>query len=162
MNQTISKLSKGILFASVGLAMTLFLISCSKDPVVSATITYSISGNASGAQAVPTSSNNNGSGTISGTYNSSTKVMSYTTTWASLTGAPLSGGLYTGASGVVGTSIAAWTLGSGLTASGTFSTTTTLNAEQEAKLLAGNCYYILGTAANASGEIRGQISATAQ
>ncbi len=162
MKPTFSKLSKGCFFVSIGLAMILFLTSCAKEATISATISYSLSGNASGAQAVPASSNNNGSGTFSGTYNSSTKVMSYTTTWANLTGAPLSGGLYTGATGTIGTSITAWTLGGGLTATGSFSSSTTLNAEQEAKLLAGNCYYVLGTAANASGEIRGQISATAK
>jgi hypothetical protein len=142
----------------------LFFTSCAKDDAttVATSITYSLSGNASGSQSVPASSNPNGSGTMSGTYNSSTRIMSYTTTWSNLTGAPISGGLYTGVAGQIGTSISAWSLGSGLSTSGSFSGTTTLNADQEAKLLAGQAYYILSTTANASGEIRGQITASAQ
>ena len=163
MKRLSNKLTKGIFFASFALATALFFSSCAKDSGYSATVsvTYNISGNASGSQATPASSNQNGSGSMSGTYNSSTKVMSYTTTWANLTGAPLTGGLYVGAVGQVGTAISAWSLGSGLSTSGSFSSTTTLNADQESQLLAGKCYYILGTAANASGEIRGQITATA-
>lgn len=163
MKSSISKPTVRTLFASLVITMAVFFTSCTKADVgLSAAITYSLSGNANGSQAVPASSNSNGSGTLSGTYNSSTKIMSYTSTWTNLTGAPVSGGLYAGAVGQMGASITTWSLGSGLSASGSFSTSTTLNAEQEAQLLAGKCYYILSTAANASGEIRGQISASAQ
>lgn len=163
MKQLFRSFTKGALLTSFVLATVLLFSSCAKDSgYVSATISYSLSGNASGSQAVPASSNSNGSGNFTGTYNSSTKVMSYTTTWTNLTGAPLSGGLYTGAVGQIGTSISAWSLGSGLSTSGTFSGSTTLNSDQEAQLIAGKTYYILSTAANASGEIRGQITASAQ
>ncbi|MEO8174321.1 MAG: CHRD domain-containing protein [Sediminibacterium sp.] len=163
MKQLFNSLTKGSLFASFILTTALLFTSCTKDDAtVTTAITYSLSGNASGSQSVPASSNANGSGTMSGTYNSSTRLMSYTTTWSNLTGAPISGGLYTGVSGQIGTSISAWSLGSGLSTSGSFSGSTTLNADQEAKLLAGQAYYILSTTANASGEIRGQITASAQ
>ncbi|MES2329213.1 MAG: CHRD domain-containing protein [Bacteroidota bacterium] len=163
MKQLFNSLTKTSVFASLVLATSLLFSSCAKDSgYVSASVTYSLSGNASGSQAVPASSNSNGSGTFSGTYNSSTKVMTYTSSWSNLTGAPVSGGLYSGLAGQVGSSIAVWSLGGGLGASGSFSTSTTLNADQEAKLLSGQTYYILSTTANASGEIRGQISASAQ
>ena len=163
MKQLSNFLKKGTMVTSVVLSAALLFSACTKtDASISAAINYSVSGNASGAQVVPASSNSNGSGTMSGTYNTSTKVISYTTTWASLTGAPVSGGLFVGAVGQVVTSITAWSLGSGLTTSGSFSASTTLNADQEAQLLAGKCYYILGTTANVSGEIRGQITAKAQ
>ena len=163
MKRLLNQISKGATFAFFALATALLFSSCTKSDVgLSAAITYSLSGNASGGQAVPASSNSNGSGTMSGTYNAGTKVISYTTTWANLTGAPISGGLFVGVVGQVGTSVTAWSLGSGLTASGSFSTSTTLNADQEAQLLAGKCYYIMGTTANVSGEIRGQITAKAQ
>ncbi|MES2372603.1 MAG: CHRD domain-containing protein [Bacteroidota bacterium] len=162
MKQLFNALTKNSLFASLVLASVVFFTSCTKDDgYVATSISYSLSGNASGSQAVPASSNQNGSGTMSGTYNSSTRIMSYTTTWSNLTGAPISGGLYTGIAGQIGTSISAWSLGTGLSTSGSFSGTTTLNADQEAKLLAGQAYYILATTANASGEIRGQITASA-
>ncbi len=162
MKRLFNNLSKTSLFVSFAIATALVFTSCSKDSgYVSASVSYSLSGNASGSQATPASSNQNGSGTMTGNYNSSTKVMTYTATWANLTGAPTNGGLYTGAIGQIGAVISIWSLGSGLSASGSFSSSTTLNADQEAQLLAGKCYYVLGTAANASGEIRGQISASA-
>jgi len=163
MKQSLKKIVGASLLASFALVVAFFFSSCSKSgygAAGSATITYTLSGNASGGQAVPASSNSTGSGAFSGTYNSGTKVMSYTTTWANLSGAPVSGGLFTGAVGMVGTSITAWSLGSGLDVSGTFSSSTTLNADQEAQLLSGNSYYLLGTTANATGEIRGQITAS--
>lgn len=161
MKQTTKRITGRLLPSVLIMSIVFFFSSCTKDDA-GVSVVYAISGNASGSQTVPASSNSNGSGTISGTYNSSTKVMSYTTTWTNLTGAPVSGGLYTGATGEAGSSIALWSLGSGLTASGNISITTTLNAQQEANLLAGKCYYLLATSANASGEIRGQITATAQ
>ncbi len=162
MKQVFSQFKRNVLFASLLLATVFMFSNCSKDEAgLSVALSYSISGNASSGQAVP-ANNSNGSGTMTGTYNASTKVMSYTTTWTNLTGAPVSGGLYTGLAGQVGTSIAVWSLGSGLSTSGSFSGSTTLNSAQEAELLAGRAYYILSTTANASGEIRGQITAKAQ
>ena len=162
MNQFINKLRKPALFAFAMMAIGLVFTGCTKSDVsVTADIVYTISGNSNGSQATP-ANNSSGSGTMSGMYHTSTRVMTYTTTWSNLTGPPINGGLYIGATGQVGTSLYAWTLGSGLTASGTFSSSTTLNADQEAQLLAGKCYYILGTTANASGEIRGQITAAKQ
>ena len=163
MRNSLKRISGAAMLTSFVLAGALFFSGCTKeDAGISASVSYSLSGNASGAQAVPASSNSNGSGTFSGTYNASTKIMTYTTTWANLTGAPVTGGLYTGLSGQVGTSITVWSLGSGLTANGSFSSSTSLNADQEAQLLAGKCYYILATTANASGEVRGQVSAKVQ
>lgn len=155
-------LKKSAILSLFVMVMVLIFSSCTKTEVgISASLQYSLSGNATGSQATPASSNSNGSGTFTGTYDATTKVMSYTSTWTNLTGAPLSGGLYAGATGQVGTSITFWSLGSGLNTSGSFSSSTTLNSDQEAKLLSGQTYYVLGTAANASGEIRGQITATA-
>lgn len=163
MKQSLNQVKKSALFSSLALALVLIFASCTKSDVgISTALMYSLSGTASGSQAVPASSNSNGSGNFSGTYNSSTRVMSYTSTWSNLTGPPLTGGLYTGAAGQVGASITAWSLSSGLGTSGSFSSSTTLNADQQAQLLAGKCYYILGTAANATGEIRGQITASVQ
>ena len=161
MKRVFSQLTKSTLFASL-LFATIFLFSnCSKNEAgLSGTLTYSVSGNASPNQAVP-ANNSGGSGTFTGTYDASTKIMSYTTTWTNLSGAPISGGLFAGVTGQVGTSITVWPLGSGLSSSGSFSSSTTLNADQESKLLTGKTYYVLGTAANASGEIRGQITAQA-
>ena len=123
-------------------------------------ITYTISGNASGAQVVPAVTGA-GSATISGTYNTATNQLTYTSTWTGLTGAPTSAAFYSGATGQAGTMIgSAWTLGTGVTAAGTHSGEVTLTEAQEAELIAGNWYYSIGTATNANGEVRGQITAT--
>lgn len=157
-------IQKTTLFATLAVAGSLFFSSCTKESAgVGADVMFSLSGNASGSQVRPSgSSNSNGTGTFTGNYNSTTNVMTYTSTWSNLTGGPISAGFFSGASGQVGTSVSAWTLGSGLGTSGSVSGTTTLTAQQESQLLSNNWYYVLSTASNTSGEIRGQITATAQ
>lgn len=162
MKQLLGYFTKSGLFAALAFASVLGFTSCTKDDGISAGVTFTLSGQASGSQNVPASSNSNGSGNLTGSYNSQTRVMTYTTTWTNLTGAPVSGGLFAGIAGAVGGSISTWSMGSGLSTSGSFSTTTTLNTDQEAALFAGKLYWALATTANASGEIRGQITATAQ
>lgn len=155
--------TKKSFLATIAVATAMFFTSCTKeDAGIGASVTFSLNSTASGSQTVPASSNGNGQGTLTGTYNSETKVATYTTTWSNLSGAPINGALFAGAVGQIGTSITTWSFGSGLTGSGSYSTSTTLNAEQEAQLLAGNAYFILTTSANVTGEIRGQITATRQ
>jgi len=123
---------------------------------------FTISGNASSSQVVP-SVTGSGTATIAGTYNSGNGQMITTTNWTNLSGAPITGGFYMGASGVNGALIGdLWSLGTGLTATGTFSDTTTLTSEQATALKSGNLYYSLATAANPNGEVRGQLTATPQ
>jgi hypothetical protein len=54
----------------------------------------------------------------------------------------------------------AWTYADGTTGTGTASGTMTLTSAQEEQLLAGNWYYGYNTAANTTGEVRGQVTAT--
>lgn len=123
---------------------------------------YTVSGTSNGSQVVPSASGS-GTGTIAGTYNANTNVLTYTSTWTGLTGAPTSAAFYSGASGANGTMVGSnWSLGSGLTGTGTFTGTVTLTDAQEAQLLAGGMYYTYNTAAHPNGEIRGQITTTAQ
>ena len=124
--------------------------------------TYTISGNASGSQVVPAVADS-GTATISGTYNQSTGQLITMTSWTNLTAGPTIGGFYTGASGTNGTLIGSnWALASGLTGTGSFADTMTLTADQATQLTTGNWYFLLGTVANPNGEVRGQITATAQ
>lgn len=121
---------------------------------------YTLTGNATGAQMVPVVEGD-GTGTFTGTYDPATRKMSYTTTWNGLTGAPTSGGFYTGAKGAAGTAAGdPWTMGTDWTGTGSTTGTMTLTPEQANDLINGNMYYSMGTAANSGGEIRGQISAT--
>jgi hypothetical protein len=133
---------------------------CTKDDNSMAGVTYSLSGNASGSQMVP-SVTGTGAATMNGTYDPNTRMMTYTTNWNGMTGAPTSGGFYTGASGSAGTAFGTpWTMGTGWTGTGTTSGSTTLTADQATQLMNGNMYYSMGTATNASGEVRGQMTAT--
>jgi hypothetical protein len=162
MKQVFGRMTKMTLLASLLLATVFMFSSCSKEDDSGISLTYSLSGSATASQTGNSGNTSSGSGNFTGTYDATTKVMTYTTTWSNLTGAPTSGGLFLGALGQAGTSIYVWSLGSGLSSSGSFSASTTLSAQQEAQLLAGNAFYLLNTAAYASGEIRGQISASAQ
>jgi hypothetical protein len=121
---------------------------------------YTLSGDASGSQMVP-SVQGTGTGTFSGTYDPKTKVMTYTTNWNGLTGAPTAGGFYAGASGVNGSPLGtAWTIPAGATETGTMTGTMTLTDVQATQLTGGNMYYTMGTTTNPNGEVRGQITAT--
>lgn len=152
--------SKRFFLITATVVMSAFVLSsCDKDNDDNNNTTmYSISGNASGSQMVPAVSGN-GSATISGTYDPNTRLLTYTTNWTGLSGAPTSGGFYSGASGTSGTLVGSnWSLGSGLNSTGTFSGTTTLTADQATQLMNGGWYYSLGTATNSTGEVRGQIT----
>jgi len=121
---------------------------------------YTIQGNANGTQMVPVVSGT-GTGTISGTYNPNTRKLTYTSNWNGLTGAPTSGGFYSGASGANGSSVGApWTIDSGATGTGSTTGTITLTEAQEEDFLDGDWYYSYETTTNPSGEVRGQITAT--
>jgi hypothetical protein len=153
------KMMNAVMACTVMLALA--ITGCSKDENTTPQRTYTISGNASGSQMVP-SVTGNGTATMTGTYDPSTGVMNYSNSWVGLSGAPTSGGFYSGASGVNGTTVGSpWTTSTGWTGTGTTSGTMTLNSEQASQMLNGNMYYTMGTSANTGGEIRGQMTATA-
>lgn len=161
MKKMFSVSKRFFLITSVIAMSALALSGCKKDenPNNNASM-YTISGNASGSQMVPPVSDS-GSATISGTYNANTGVLTYTTNWTGLSGAPISGGFYLGASGTNGSLIdSTWSLGTGLDSTGSFSGQTTVTADQATQLRNGNWYYTLSTALNVNGEVRGQITAT--
>jgi hypothetical protein len=163
MKTSVSLLRRLLFISSMLLATGILFSACDKDnDDDNNNANYTISGNASGSQMVPAVTGN-GTGTISGNYNPNTRVLTYTTNWSNLSGAPTSGGFFTGASGSAGTAVgSSWTMGSGLTGTGTYSGTMTLTDAQATQLTGGNWYYSLGTANNTGGEIRGQITATRQ
>ncbi len=153
--------TKFMALLAIVLVSSFVLVSCSKDDEnVVDNRPYTLSGTANSAQAVPVASGT-GTGTISGSFDPATNQLSYTTNWTGLSGAPTTGGFYTGASGVAGTAVGTpWTFDATATATGSNTGTMTLTSEQAAQLLSGNWYYTYGTTANPSGEIRGQITAT--
>lgn len=147
--------------STVALCTVFTFASCDKDDddVNNNMKTWAVSGNAAGSQVVP-AVNGTGTGSFSGTYDPSTRVLTYNSGWNGLTGAPTTAAFYNGASGSAGTVMGSnWTLGTGLTATGNTTGTMTLTADQANQLTNGTWYYSYGTTANPNGEVRGQLSA---
>jgi hypothetical protein len=156
-NQT-SPVAKWIVLWAVAFS-TVAMTGCEDYDDLGDNRSYTISGDASGSQMTPSVAAS-GTGTISGTYDSNTKVLTYTSNWSGLSGPPIAGGFYDGASGAVGVAVGApWPFDPGMSATGSLSGTMTLTTSQANQLTSGNWYYSYGTAANTTGEIRGQISA---
>ena len=131
------------------LATSLLAGSCKKDDNTS-NPNFSFGATINGAsEETPTGSA--ATGTATGTYNTSTKILNLTVTYTGLT--PVAGHIHKGAVGVSGPVIFPFT---SLTSPITF-TSAPLDATQEADLMAGNYYVNLHTTAFPGGEIRGQL-----
>lgn len=148
------------LFVGAALVLSTLFVSCDKnDDDNMNDQTYTVSGNSSGTQMNP-SNTSTASGTMTGTYNARTNVLNYNIGWNTLTTAAGLVQVYSGASGVNGTllfPISITTPGTTGTASGSV----TLTDSQETEFLAGNTYYTISSTTYPGGEIRGQITATA-
>lgn len=145
------------------LAMFLFttiLLSCKKENNQNETQMYSTTGNASGNQETP-ANNSSGNGTLTGTYNAATNVWQYNITWNSLTSAASAVQLHGPASaGVTGALMFALTI-TAPGVNGTASGSVVLSDQQEADLISDKCYYTILSSTYVTGELRGQIIATA-
>jgi hypothetical protein len=161
--KTKSMVNKALNFCTAFLMVGSLLagIGCSKDnnnnnPAPK--VDYTLSGTASGSQEVPAVTTA-GSGSVTGSYNSSTNLLNYTVTWTGLSGPAtlmhFHGPALAGANAGVALGITGFTSA----ASGSYTGSATLNDTQEADLLAGKWYYNVHTTNNGGGEIRAQVSA---
>lgn len=148
----------------IALAATLLLnlfISpgCEEDDEVTEDHDYSMSGNASSSQEVPTNASA-ATGSLSGNYNDVTNILTYTVTWSGLSGT-LNAAHFHGPAlpGVNAGVVIGFTITNNA-ATGNLTGTATLTEPQEVDMLAGKWYVNLHTAANPGGEIRGQVIAT--
>jgi len=133
------------------LALSLLIFgSCKKTETASNTL-KSFSFVLSGSNHVPPVATS-ATGTVTGTYDTSTKTLSFTLTYTGMT--PTAGHIHKGAVGTTGP-VALPFLGS-LTSPYAYSIV--LTASQEADLFATNYYVNLHSSAFPSGELRGQIS----
>ena len=139
--------------AILSLMLVTVFTSCEKDD--DDNNMYSISATMNGASEVPAVTTT-GTGTVSGTYDANTNLLTYSANWNSLSGAATMAHFH-GPASTTATAppIVTWTL-SGNTATGT----ATLTDAQETDLLNGMWYANVHTAANSGGEIRGQVVAT--
>lgn len=138
---------------SVGmLAATLALGACSAAPMASSTV--AVSAKLAGSTEVPANAST-GSGSLAATFDKSTNVLSWTVSYAGLSGPVKAGHFH-------GPAMAGQNAGVALGFSGSMDSpikgSATLTAAQAADLLAGKWYVNLHTAANPGGEVRGQAT----
>jgi hypothetical protein len=149
---------------ALALVSLMVFASCKKDDNTPAVKDiYNISASMSPAQETGALAGNpTGSGTVTGTYNSTTNSLTYNVTWTGLTGTATLGHFHGPAlAGSNASPAIAFTLNNTGSA-GNASATVTLTEAQEADLLAGKWYANIHTATNGAGEIRGQVTATLQ
>lgn len=160
--KTLFLYKKGIYtLTAVLFSFAILMTACNKDNNNNSSQTYTTGGNASGSQQNPPVSSS-GSGSMVGTYNATTNVWNYSISWSSLSSAATVIEFHGPADvGVNGALIFSLTITAGGT-NGAASGTITLTEQQEAYLLANKIYYTIINAANVTGEIRGQVYATAQ
>ena len=142
----------------MALSMACVITSCDKDDDDMDDKTYTISGNASGSQEVPAVATS-ATGTLSGSYNARTNLLTYSINWTGLSGnvsvAHFHGPADAGVSADPVHDISIMT--NGMT--GSTSASVTLSESTESHLLNGKLYYNLHTVLHPGGEIRGQVSA---
>jgi hypothetical protein len=118
---------------------------------------YTVSANGSGKQEVPQVTTN-GTSTVTGTYRTGGRLLSYTVNWTGLSGNALMmhfhGPADPGANAAVMIPITGYTPAP----SGSYSGIDTLSVDEEKALLDGKMYYNVHTAANPNGEVRAQLS----
>ena len=147
-------MKKVLLSALTGLAL---LSACKKDD--ESVPTMQVSGTLSPANEVPAVTNSTATGTMTGMYTPSTKVLNYTMTYTGLTGAPTGAHLHYGNAKHTTAAPTVPFTGVPTTASGSFGGTVTLNAMQADSLTAGRIYANIHTATNGGGELRANLTA---
>jgi len=146
------------LTALAALALT---TSCKKNDDTAAVPTMQLSGSLSAANEVPAVTvASSATGTVTGTFTPSTKVVNYVVTYSGLTG-PVSGAHFHfgDAKHRTGTPTLGFPAGTNAPASGSFSGSATMTAQQADSLLAGRIYANLHTDKNPTGEIRANMTA---
>lgn len=127
-----------------------------KDPEPSTTM--QISGSMNSANCVPAVTvASAGTGAVSGTYDTKSKLLTYSVTYAGLTGTPGSGHFHLG-SPTTPSSGANITVSFTNVATSPITGSTTLTASQADELLKGNFYVNIHTSSNKAGEIRAQVA----
>lgn len=147
---------KNLLLCSA-LLVTLFT-ACKKDNEMVTTKMVKTNVAISGMQETPAVTTA-ATGTMDYDYDKATKMFHYTIRWNGLSGAPTGMHIHGPAARGVNSGVLAGISGFAAAASGTYSGMVTIDnvTLKETDLLAGTWYVNIHTAANAGGEIRGQI-----
>jgi hypothetical protein len=145
------------------LIITAWLASCSKSGGYggggTTPTTYTVSATLNSGSEVPSNATT-GSGTLTGTYDASTYIITYKITWTGITGVPT--GMHFHGPAIVGQSAGVEVGITGFTSAtaGSYSGSATFTPSQGTDLTEGKMYVNIHTAAYPNGEIRGQLSAT--
>lgn len=148
-------------FSIIPIALSLLLFSlaaCDKDDDDDDKVAYTLSATADGAQEVPAVTTN-GTGSLTGSYNKNSNLLTYTVSWEGLSGAATAMHFHGPAASGVAAGVALPITGFTPGVSGSYSGSATINETQEAELLDGKWYVNVHTELNGGGEIRGQVKA---
>jgi hypothetical protein len=148
-----AKSQTNVFFGLAALFISLLLLSgsCKKEKADPSTEILFSNIAITGAQEAPNPVSTNASGTFNGTFDTDTKVLTYTISYSGLT--PTAMHFHKGAVGVAGPVV----IPISNAASPISGSTPALTAEQETDLLAGNWYVNIHSQAYPGGEIRGQL-----
>ncbi|UOQ55073.1 CHRD domain-containing protein [Hymenobacter cellulosivorans] len=148
---------KKLLFALFLTMGSVAATSCSDDDTTVTPANQTISADLTGAQEVPAVTTS-ATGKITGTFNPTTKVLTYTVTFAGLT--PSAGHMHMGGPGTTGPISFPFPLNSadGKSFVSPINGTVTLNDAQITALQGGMMYANLHTSANNGGEIRANVT----
>jgi hypothetical protein len=149
------------LLATTLITSSVFISCDNDDDIINNNEMYTLSGNATGSQEIPSNAST-GTATLTGTYNKSTNSLSYTINWTGMTNV-VTAAHFHGPASTTETAgpLVTITLGTnGI--NGSASATVTVTDAVESAILDGKVYYNLHTALYPDGEIRGQVTATQQ
>jgi hypothetical protein len=151
-----SKITLSVILLSSAVVL---MYACKKDKDKNTDV-YTLTANASGANEFPNPNASTATGTLTGTYNKTTKKLTYTIAWTGLAATSSAlhfhGPALPGASASPAVTLTITTPGTTGGATGEI----TLTEAQEADMLAGKWYWNVHNSTFIGGEIRGQVSAT--
>lgn len=138
---------------------TLALATACKKDEDSAPATMQVSAALSPANELPALTNSSATGTLAGTYNPTSKLLSYTVTFSGLSENALSGHLHYGDAKHQDPKPTIAFSNVPAAKSGTFSGTATLTLQQADSLTMGHIYANIHTSAHTAGELRANLIA---
>ena len=147
-------MKKILLFVLTGLALT---TACKKDNGSDTPAIMQVSGTLNAAQTIPNVGSSNGSGTVTGTYDPTTKVLTYSVAYTGIT--PTAGHIHYGDPRHYSPTGVMVAFDRTKLATSPITGTATLTAQQADSLLAGHTYTNLHTQAHpADGELRANLT----
>jgi hypothetical protein len=141
-------------FFSYGIVALAMMLWASGRPALAETVTFKA---ALKASSETPANNSKGTGSVTATYDTASKVLTWKGTYSGLTGAATMAHFHGPAEAGKNAGVAVWISTKGTPFPTSFEGEATLTDAQAADLLGGRWYVNIHTAANPGGEIRGQL-----